>query len=108
MVLYSLIIGLWALGLLLLRRPISPSLIPTLILAQGLIVVQGFLGLLLLFSGHRPVQLVHLVYGLAAAVSIPGAYLYIRHRSDRSRLLGFFLMSIWLVGLSVRGIVTGM
>ena len=108
MILFLLICAIWSFGAFLLRQSFSPSLVSTLILAEGLILAQGFLGIILLLLGFRSSEgVLHVLYGIAAAISLPAAHLYTRGRPDRARLLVFGLTSIWIVGLSIRGITTG-
>ncbi len=107
-ILYMVVVGLWALGALLTRRGLSGSLVATLLIAEGLILVQGLFGVLLLLSGSRPANLLHLLYGVAAAISLPAALAYTRDRSERTRLLVFAFTALWIVGLAIRGIMTAM
>lgn len=108
MLMFLSITSIWCLGLVVLRRPFSSSLVGTLILAQGLILAQVLSGILLLIGGERAGQWEHFLYGITAAVFFPVTYLYARRHPDWGRLLLFALASLWIVALSVRGMTTGM
>ncbi|GAC1325603.1 MAG: hypothetical protein NVS2B16_19390 [Chloroflexota bacterium] len=96
-------------GLFLFFRHSEPSgqYLGALIIAEGVVVVQGVLGMLLVVQGYRPGNGLHLLYGLVALVSLPAAYLYTRGASVRGSSLIFGLVSLFLFGISIRAITTG-
>jgi uncharacterized protein YhhL (DUF1145 family) len=107
MMLFLLLSAVWCFGALVLGRPFPPGLVSTLILAEGLIVAQSLVGVLLLLAGARAGQWEHWMYGVTAALSLPAAYIYARRHSDRGRLFLFGVTALWIVALSVRGVQTG-
>ena len=107
MVLFLSLAGLWCLAALASRRPFPPGLISTLILAEALIVVQGVVGVVLWAAGGRAAQWEHWLYGLTAALSLPGAWVYARRHRDPGRLFLLAVTCFWIVALSLRGFTTG-
>lgn len=105
--LYSLALGLW--GLLLWLRGSNPSggYLGALIIAEGVIILQGLIGLVLLVTGHRPHDALHYLYGVVAAITLPAAYFYGDGGRERRDSLIFGLAGLFLMGIAIRGIGTG-
>lgn len=105
--LYSLIIGLW--GLLLWLRGSNPSggYLGALVIAEGVAILQGLIGLAVLATGHRPHDALHFLYGIVAAVTLPAAYFYGSGGTERRDSLIFGLAGLFLVGVAIRGMTTG-
>ena len=108
-VVYLSAIAIWGLFQFLRGRNPSGSYLGALILAEGLILVQGLVGMLLLAQGHRPNEGLHLLYGVAAALALPGVYFspWVARGTERRDSLILGLTALFTVGLAVRGIVTG-
>jgi hypothetical protein len=105
MLYFMFVCGVWAvIGSF--RGGISGSLAGALVLGEGLILLQGVLGIILYLTGHRPAQGLHFLYGVAAAVTLPGIYSYVKGRSSRAQALSLGLGALFIVGLAIRGIVT--
>lgn len=62
----------WAI-ILLLRRTASPRFRVYVRLLAALIAVQGALGILLVITGHRPVEGLHFLYGPVLLIALPVA-----------------------------------
>jgi heme A synthase len=107
--LYLVAIGIWGVFQYLRGRNPSGSYLGALILAEGLILVQGLLGIVLVAQGHRPKEGLHYLYGAAAVLALPGVYFspWVARGTDRRDSLILGLTAIFIVGLAVRGIVTG-
>ena len=104
--LFMLACGLWGVFSAL-RGGFSPSLAGALVIGEGLVLVQGLLGGLTYLMGARPAQSLHFLYGVAAAVTLPGIYTYARTRSAKQQALLFGLGALFVFGLAIRGITTG-
>lgn len=104
---YSFFMGLW--GLFLYFRGSNPSggYLGALVLAEGVAVLQGLIGLILLLQGHRPGDTLHYLYGVVAAITLPAAYFIGNGATERRDSLIFGLAGFFLVGIAVRGITTG-
>ncbi|MEI6181123.1 MAG: hypothetical protein WCP31_10240 [Chloroflexales bacterium] len=78
-------------------------------IAALLIITQGSLGLLLFFSSGRPGRLaLHLVYGVVAVISLPGALHFNRGRTTRRAALSFAAVCFLLLGIAGRAFVTAL
>jgi heme A synthase len=107
-ILYTGLMALW--GLFLFLRGSNPSggYLGALVLDEAVIIVQGLLGAVLLAQGHRPQQGLHLLYGVASVVALPTAYLaWCQSGTERRDSLILGLAALFLVGLAIRGIMTG-
>jgi hypothetical protein len=106
MVLFMLACGLWGIvGAF--RGGLSGSLSGALMIGQGLVLVQGLLGVVLYLAGARPANGLHWLYGASAAVTLPGVYSFVRHRSGRLQSLYLGFGALFIFGLAIRGITTG-
>ena len=80
------------------------------VLASGelLYVAQIVVGLLLLASGLRPARTaVHLLYGALLTLVLPGAYVATRAADSRREALLYAAIGLFLAGISLRAMSTG-
>lgn len=105
--LFFLVAGLWGLAEYARGGTLSGSIAGALIVGQVIVVVQGALGMVLFVYGDRPDDLVHLLYGFTAALSLPFVWSYVRNRAPRQGLLLYSLVSLFIFGLAIRGMTTG-
>ena len=105
---YGVFMALW--GLFLFVRGSNPSggYLGALVLAEGVAILQGIIGLVLVLQGHRPADALHYLYGVAAVLVLPSAYLFSNRATERRDSLILGLASLFLVGVAIRGIATGM
>jgi hypothetical protein len=106
-ILYFVVAGLW--GLLEFARggQLGGTIGGILIVGQVLIVVQGALGMVLFIFHNRPEDIVHLLYGFTAVLVLPFVWSYVRDKAPRQGLLLYSLVSLFIVGLAIRGMTTG-
>jgi heme A synthase len=104
---YSIVLAAWGLFLYVRGRNPSGGLLGALIILEGLIVLQGVFGLVLLGVGHRPQSGLHYLYGLAALLTLPGAYFMSAGGRERRDSMVFGLAALFLVGVAIRGVTTG-
>lgn len=104
---YSAAMALW--GLFLYFRGSNPSggYLGALAIDGGVGLLQGLIGVVLLAQGHRPEDGLHYLYGIVAVITIPAAYFMGSGGSERRDSLIFGLAGLLLVGVAVRGIMTG-
>ncbi len=104
--LYALIVGFWGLLNGVRRRPPDGNYNGALALGVGLFVVEGIVGVLLVVFGYRPARLIHFLYGLSIAITIPGIFALTRGRNTtrESLLYGLGMLFIW--GLADRAVET--
>jgi CDP-diglyceride synthetase len=80
------LIGLWALILGLLRRPIGQWLHSGMAIGVLLIVAECILGAIVIVQGLRPIRTeMHILYGIIALLTIPIAHSSARNREARSQ-----------------------
>lgn len=104
---YSATLALW--GLFQYLRGANPSggYLGALIIDEGVMVFQGLVGLALLIGGHRPQDILHYVYGIVAVLTLPIAYTYSNRGHSRRDSLIFGIATLFLVGIAIRGTMTG-
>jgi hypothetical protein len=106
MILFMVVCGLWGL-VSAFGGGVSGSYAGALVLGEGLILAQGVLGILAYLTGLRPAQGLHFLYGVTAALTLPGIYSYVRNRPNQVQALWFGGGALFIVGLAIRGILTG-
>lgn len=106
-VLYSLFLAVW--GVFLFLRGSNPSggYLGALIIGEGVAILQGIIGLVLLLQGHRPGDNLHYLYGVVAVVTLPSAYFYSDGGTTRRDSIIFGLACLFMVGIAIRGMTTG-
>lgn len=106
MILFMVVCGLWGL-VSAFGGGVSGSYAGALVLGEGLILAQGVLGILAYLTGLRPAQGLHFLYGVTAALTLPGIYSDVRNRPNQVQALWFGGGALFIVGLAIRGILTG-
>jgi hypothetical protein len=105
-ILYLLFCAAWGLFNAFRKRPVTDSYRTTLLIAEGLFVLQGVVGLELLGEGKAPAQLVHFLYGFLGVIVLPSVIGYVGRGKQRESLwLG--LTSLFLFGVAIRAMMTG-
>ena len=106
-VLYYTVVGLWAIVQGLRDRGPNASLRGALAIATIAAVAQGGLGLLVLVFRGAPADSVHILYGVALALSMPLAATVVRDRQPRGQSIALGIAALFAAGLAIRGITTG-
>lgn len=106
LLLFTALSGLWGLVTYARGRGVTGSYWGILACLELLAVGQDLLGLAMLLSGEQPGRLVHILYGIVAVVTLPGAYAYTRGRDDRRAALQYGLLCLFLLGVSLRAAAT--
>lgn len=84
----------------------SPSYRATLLIAEGLFIVQDVLGLAVLGGGKPPRDVLHYLYGFLGVAVLPFVLGYLQRGKHRETLwLG--LIPVFLLGIAVRAWMTG-
>jgi heme A synthase len=104
---YTLVVALWALFLWLRGSNPSGGLLGALILNEAVVVIQGVLGLILVIQGQHPAQGLHFLYGIVALLTLPVAYFYGEGGTERRDSLVFGLAGLFLFGIAIRAVTTG-
>jgi len=104
---YALIVGLWGLALFLLNRPPAGGFLGAIVLAEAVVIIQDILGWVLFLGGHRPHDLLHLLYGVVIALAIPFVWSISERGTTRRDSLYLGLTLLFMVAIAVRAIGTG-
>ncbi len=106
-VLFTLVVGLWALFNYVRRQGLAPGYWGTLVIGELLLAAQGLIGVAMYFQGGRPARIIHFLYGVLVLLVWPGVYAYTEGRDTRREALIYGLASLFLAGLALRSIGTG-
>jgi len=106
MLLFLSIAAIWGLAIFFLRRSITGGYWGILAVGEILVLAQMIVGIILWIDGARPARTIHVLYGIVAAISIPGYYAYTKGQDDRRASLTYGLICLFLVGISIRAIGT--
>ena len=104
--LFILVCGLWGIMGYLRRQPISSSYAGTLVIGEGLLLVQAAIGVLLLLGGGRPERGVHILYGVLTGLCLPGTFVYTQGRQSRAESLIYGLVGLFIFALALRARIT--
>ncbi|HET9014963.1 MAG TPA: hypothetical protein VFN57_05165 [Thermomicrobiaceae bacterium] len=104
--LYMLILGIWGL-VAAARSGVTPSYRGSLAVAEVLTLVEAAIGGLLLVAGDRPGDPLHFLYGALVPLGIPATYIFAHTRSPRRAALLYGIATLFIVGLTIRAIMTG-
>jgi heme A synthase len=104
---YAGLMAAWGLFLYLRRSNPAPGYLGSLVIAEGVFLVQGLIGIVVFAAGHRPHNSLHYLYGLVLVLTLPTAYFMSARGIERRDSLIFGLACLFLVGVAIRGITTG-
>ena len=107
LLLFMAALGVWGLFAFLRGATLSGSLAGAFVIGQGLIVAQVLAGVVLLVGGNAPADQTHYLYGATAILVLPFVWSYLRDRDQRTALLYYSVLALFIAGLAVRGITTG-
>lgn len=106
--LYVIAMAVWGFWRFFRKQRVDPNYWGALVIAEVLILVQGGVGgIMWLGSTLRPERSIHLLYGILIALSLPAAFLFTRGRDERRELLIYSAALLFLIGITIRSIVTG-
>lgn len=106
-VLFLVVVGLWALVNYARRQGLSSSYWGTLVIGELLLAGQAVVGAVLYAQGGRPPRLVHYLYGVFILLVWPGIFAFTQGRSGRREALIYGVASLFMVGVAIRSISTG-
>lgn len=99
---------LWGLFNYLRGQRVSEHYFGALVIGELLMIAQSLIGLALWFGGFVAArQSIHVLYGLIAVLTIPGAFVYMRDRDSRTEQLVYALVCLFLCGAALRSLETG-
>jgi hypothetical protein len=105
---YFLLISIWGYYRFFTRKGINSAYWGMLAIAEGLLLVEAFVGAYMWLSGYpQPARgVLHVIYGAVIPIMIPGAYFYTKGRSERAEVLVYSTAAIITCGLILRAIYT--
>jgi heme A synthase len=108
LLIFAVVLGVWGTYEYFRNHRASGGLRSTFLIMAALTPLQGLLGLGALATGGSPREgILHMVYGVFAALFVPGAYVYSRG-SDARREVLVLAGASWIVAIAFfRGIATG-
>jgi hypothetical protein len=107
-ILYCLVLGCWGLWRFFRKEGVSSNFWGALVIAEGLVLIQGLIGILLLVMGETPGRgAVHILYGAVSGLSLPAVYVYTRGRDERREMLLYGVVLLFAAAIGFRAIVTG-
>ncbi len=106
--LFFLVVGLWGLLRAVRGRGMSSSYLGALVVGEGIYVLQAVLGFILWFGGDRPGRGgIHLLYGIFAIVFLPFLFGVLRGDDSNRGQWVFALATLFLFGVALRLVDTG-
>jgi heme A synthase len=100
-------IVIWSAFLYLRKQAASGSYRATLVLTEGLFIVQGLVGIAMFLGGARPHDPLHGLYGPLLVIVLPIAASYLSGRESRREALVYGLAALFMFGLAIRAYMTG-
>ncbi len=100
-------IVIWSAALYLRKQVPSGSYRATLVLTEGLFIVQGLVGIAMFLAGARPHDPLHWLYGPLLVIVLPIAASYLSGRDSRREALVYGLATLFMFGLAIRAYMTG-
>ncbi len=107
LVAFAVVLGIWGAYEYFRHAQLSGGFRSTYLIMAGLTAVQGLVGLGVFVGGRRPMELLHIVYGIFAVIFLPGAFLYAQGGSKRREAV-ILAGAAWVVAIAyLRGFATG-
>jgi heme A synthase len=100
-------IALWSAFLYFRRQAPGGSFRATLVLTEGLFILQGLVGIAMFLQGARPHDPLHWLYGPLLVIVLPIAASYLSGRDNRREALVYGLAALFMFGLTIRAFMTG-
>jgi hypothetical protein len=77
-------------------------------IGELLMIAELLLGVILFIGGDRPARPgIHILYGIVAVITVPGAFAYTRGRDGRWEQLIYVTVCLFLCGIALRALTTG-
>lgn len=102
-----LLLGLWGIVMGLAKRPVGGSFRSTYVLSLAVFGLQAVVGLLLLVSGSRPRDTLHILYGIVPFLALGYAFSYSARMPPRKESFTLGIAALFTFGLVLRACGTG-
>ncbi len=104
---FAFALGVWG-GIAFLRGfGVSSSYFGALLIGEILMLAQAVLGVALIFTGRFPMDGLHILYGVVIPLTFAAVYVYTRGAQTPREMMIYAVMSFFVMGLGIRGIMTG-
>ena len=100
------LLALWGIWRYFRKQGVDSNYWGALVIGEILILVQGLLGAYLYLIGARPERTIHILYGVVAALVIPGVYAYTKGDDQRRVMLIYGSALVISALLILRAITT--
>ena len=106
--LFSIIMMVWGLWRFFRREDVSSSYLGAVWIVEILYLGQGLLGIILFITGTGELERppVHILYGIVSVLALPGVYIYTRGDEGRRVMLLYALAFVFIIGITVRSMMT--
>jgi hypothetical protein len=102
------VLSIWGFFNYLRGSSISGGYKGALAIGELLMLAEFILGVLMLIGGAQPFRYgIHILYGIVAIITLPGAFAYTRGRDDRWEQLIYAAVCLFLCGIALRALSTG-
>ncbi|MBA3534809.1 MAG: hypothetical protein H0T73_23095 [Ardenticatenales bacterium] len=100
---FTLLLALWGFLRYMQGQGVDGSYLGAVVIGEGLLVVQGALGGLMMGAGAQPARpAIHILYGLVALLSFPALYAFTQGRDSRREMLLWALIALFVFGVTIR------
>jgi hypothetical protein len=106
-VFFALALGLWGAFAFLRGGGVSGSYLGAVAIGEILVLAQAVIGVLLIATGRFPPDVLHFLYGIVTALAWVAVYIYTHGQLTRRELAIYAVVSLFVMGLAMRGIMTG-
>jgi hypothetical protein len=101
-------LAIWGFVNYLRGRGITGGYRGALAIGELLMLAELLLGVALYIGGARPFRpSIHILYGIVAVITLPGAFAYTRGRDGRWEQLIYVTVCLFLCGIALRALSTG-
>jgi hypothetical protein len=104
---FSLALGIWGIIAYMRGSGVTGGYFGAIAIGEILVIGQGLIGVALLLSGAFPLDGLHFLYGILIPLTPVAVYVYTKGQTTRREILIYGIVFIFVMGLSVRGIMTG-
>ncbi len=104
---FAFALGVWGVLAYLRGGGVTGSYFGALVVGEVVIIGQALLGLVLVLTGHAPLDGLHFLYGIVLPLTWVAVYVYTHGEQGRREMLIYAVVSFFVMGLAIRGIMTG-
>ncbi len=103
---FTLLVTAFSLLNVLRRQPIGGDFWGAVAVGEGLLVIQGIIGVILALTGYFPARGVHFVYGAVSVLTWPAVFAFTRGQTGQREKLIWLAASLFLFVVTLRATST--